>query len=99
MRNRESFEAQDKDFEWISNEELQIALLHQIRLGETLTKNSAARSVFRSLGFGRVTSAMAVVMETVLKQLRRENIIAETESGELILSGDETGESDVGAEG
>ena len=99
LRNRESFEAQDKDFEWISNEELQIALLHQIRLGETLTKNSAARSVFRSLGFGRVTSAMDAVMETVLKQLRRKNIIAETESGELILSGDETGESDVGAEG
>ena len=46
-----------------------------------------------------MTSAMDAVMETVLKQLRRKNIIAETESGELILSGDESGESDVGAEG
>lgn len=69
VRNRGALEATERKIEWISPEELDAALLEVVRMGFSISQDAAVSGAFESLGFGRVTTNLASVMNERIEAL------------------------------
>ena len=69
VRNRSQLEAAERKIEWVSPEELDIALLEVVSMGFSISQEAAVSGALESLGFGRVTVNIASVMNARVESL------------------------------
>ncbi|MEI6651454.1 MAG: DUF3320 domain-containing protein [Chlorobiaceae bacterium] len=77
VRDRSELDASLKKFEWVSPEEIRLAIFQQVKKGFTLTLDESVANASRALGFQRVTAQAKYLFELQLDGL--------IQSGALVL--------------
>ena len=69
VRDRSNLPASSKKIEFVSPEEIQLAILKEVKKGFTLGEDEAVSNAARSMGFLRVTAQAKKRFQTNIKQL------------------------------
>lgn len=69
VRDRSNLPASSKKIEFVSPEEIQLAILKEVKKGFTLGEDEAISNAARSMGFLRVTAHAKKIFQTNIKQL------------------------------
>lgn len=68
-RDRSAFNATDRNIDWVSSEEIDVALLESVRLGFSLPRAEAVSAALGLLGFGRASQKITSILDERLIEL------------------------------
>jgi hypothetical protein len=76
VKNRAELDTQDRKIEYISSEELRIALMTAVRGAFTLSEDDAITLAGKSMGFARITPNVQTALREELETLKKEGLLA-----------------------